>query len=571
MTTPDEAASRLAEEHGVDDQHDGKKVSQATQIVEMVTASISLWHSDENEPFATIENKGHRENWPLRSRAFRDFLDYSFYRSHDKAPNSQARQGAIDTLSGMARYDSPEHKVWTRIAEHNGSILLDLGDEDWKAVAICPNGWEMVNSPPVKFQRPKSMRPLPVPLHNGSVDELRRFLNLGSDADWVLIRAWLVQSVFATGPYPIMTLYGEAGSAKSTAARILKSCVDPTIAPLRSKPRNELDLLIAALNSWTIALDNLSFLSTWLSDALCRLATGGGLGTRQLYTNAEESLFDVQRPVILNGITSLAERGDLQDRCIVVTLPIIDEDARRIEDDFWDDFNEAHPAILGGLLDVVSGALKQLPAVKLDRLPRMADFARRAVAAEKGQGWGHGTFMAAYAENRAGANDTALEASPVAGAVVDFMASRDEWSGTAAVLLAELDSLVGETKTKRKDWPVDGAQLGKILRRIAPNLRQAGTDVQFDTPKRRMLAIRKGRDFAVITDMPSQEPQEDGAIGADGRDSNRDSNVGSDSTPPITATVHARGGEGVERPLHDSTDSNDSKIHNLSNEEVLEF
>jgi hypothetical protein len=255
----------------------------------------------------------------------------------------------------------------------------------------------------------------------------------------------------------------------------------------------------------------------------------------------------------------------------VITLPIIDEDARRGEDDFWDDFNEAHPAILGGLLNAVSGALRALPAVKLDRLPRMADFAKRAVAVEKGQGWGHGTFMAAYAENRAGANDTALEASPVAGALVAFMASRDEWSGTAAVLLAELDSLVGETKTKRKDWPVDGAQLGKILRRIAPNLRRVGTDVQFDTPKRRTITVRKGRDFTDTTDMPSEEPQEDGAIGADGRDSNRDSSVGSDNAAAITVTAHTRGGDAVERLSHDSNVSNDSEMHNLSNEEVLEF
>ena len=124
---------------------------------------------------------------------------------------------------------------------------------------------------------------------------------------------------------------------------------------------------------------------------------------------------------------------------------------------------------------------------------------------------------------------------------------------------------------RRKSWLADGARLGKILRRIAPILRRVGTDVQLDTPRRRMITIRKGRDFAVITDMPPQEPQENDAIGADGHDSNRDSNVGSDSTSPITATVHARGDEGVERLLHDSTDSNDSKIHNLSNEEVLEF
>ncbi len=509
MTTAKQAAERLADSFDVEVGEDdaGSGASQTTQIVDMALNVVSLWHSDEGDPFATMDVNGHQENWPLRSKAFRNFLDYSFYRARGKAPNSQARQGAIDTLSGIALYDSPEHKVWTRIAEHNGSILLDLGDEDWNAVAIQPTGWTVTANPPVKFRRPKSMRPLPAPLHNGSVDDLRDFLNLDSDADWVLIQAWLVQSVFPSGPYPVLTLYGEAGSAKSTAARILKSCVDPTIAPLRSQPRSELDLLIAARNSWTIGLDNLSSLPVWLSDALCRLATGGGLGTRQLYSDADESLFDVQRPVILNGITSLADRGDLQDRSIPITLPVIDEGVRRSEGDFWQDFSQVHPAILGGLLDAVSGALREVPAVNLDKLPRMADFAKRAVAAERGQGWPPGTFMAAYADNRAGANDAALEASPVAGAVVDFMASRDEWNGTAAVLLAELDSLVGETKTKRKGWPVDGAQLGKILRRIAPNLRRAGTDLQFDTPKRRMLTIkRKGRLVAVIADVLSEEP-----------------------------------------------------------------
>ena len=248
MTKATEAAGLLADMYEVDVAEDATadRPSQATQIVDMAHNAVSLWHSDEHEPFATMEVTGHHENWPLRSRAFRSFLDFSFYRSRGKAPNSQARQGAIDTLCGIALYDSPEHKVWTRIAEHNGSILLDLGDEDWKAVTIRPSGWEVVNNPPVKFRRPKSMRPLPVPFHNGSVDDLRRFLNLDSDADWVLIRAWLVQSVFAKGSYPILALHGEAGSAKSTAARVLKSCVDPTIAPLRSQPRNEHDLVIAA-------------------------------------------------------------------------------------------------------------------------------------------------------------------------------------------------------------------------------------------------------------------------------------------------------------------------------------
>ncbi len=540
MTTAKQAAERLADSFDVD-VHEGaagSRPSQATQLVDMALTAVSLWHSDEGDPFATMKVKGHHENWPLRSKQFRNFLDYTFFRSHGKVVNSQARQGAIDTLSGLALFESPEHAVHTRIAEEGGYLYLDLGNAGWEVVKIGPEGWVVTIDPPVKFRRPNSTKPLPMPIHGGSLDGIRRFLNLGSDSDWSLVKAWLVQSVFAIGPFVILILAGEAGTAKSTTALVLKVCVDPTTAPLRSPARNEHDLVIAARNSQVIAFDNLSYLSGTQSDALCRLATGGGLGTRQLFTDAEESLFDVQRPIILNGITDLAHRGDLLDRCIPITLPVIDEDERRDEEVFWHDFTQAHPTILGGLLDTVAGALKELPGVKLNRLPRMADFARRAVAAERGQGLGHGSFMAAYAKNRAGADDTALEASPVACALAAFMASKDEWSGTAAELLNGLNGVIEEATTRRKGWPVDGAQLGKILRRNAPNLRRAGTDVQFDTPKRRTITVRKGRDFADTTDMPSQEPQEDGATGVDG---------------------------------HDSDVSNDSEIHNLSNEEVLEF
>ena len=106
MTMPKEAAERLADSFDVDvdENVSADRPSQATQIVDMALNAVSLWHSDEHEPFATMEVNGHQENQPLRSRAFRDFLDYSFYRSHDKAPHSQARQGAIDTLSR----DSPD-------------------------------------------------------------------------------------------------------------------------------------------------------------------------------------------------------------------------------------------------------------------------------------------------------------------------------------------------------------------------------------------------------------------------------------------------------------------------------
>jgi hypothetical protein len=69
--------------------------------------------------------------------------------------------------------------------------------------------------------------------------------------------------------------------------------------------------MIAANNGYVLAFDNLSGLPNWLSDALCRLATGGSFAVRQLYTDDEEILSDATRPILLNGIEEVVSRPDL--------------------------------------------------------------------------------------------------------------------------------------------------------------------------------------------------------------------------------------------------------------------
>jgi len=182
--------------------------------------------------------------------------------------------------------------------------------------------------------------------------------------------------------------------------RVLVSLVDPAVVPLRAPPREERDLAVAASGSWCLAFDNLSYLPGWLSDALCRLSTGGGFGTRTLYTDDQETLFDFKRPVILNGINQVGLRGDLQERSLIVQLPPIFSAGRRREREFWAHFEATRPQILGALFDAVSGALRSVDNVSLEESPRMADFAAWVTAAEGALGWETGAFMAAYAENR---------------------------------------------------------------------------------------------------------------------------------------------------------------------------
>lgn len=123
----------------------------------------------------------------------------------------------------------------------------------------------------------------------------------------------------------------------------------PTTTPATRVILLPCDWLLAARNSWLLAIDNLSRLSADLSDALCRIATGGAISERTLYTNLGETLVEVQRPTVLNGIEEFATRPDLAERAVHITLAPV---ARcRPEAEFWQAFERDAPFILGGLLN----------------------------------------------------------------------------------------------------------------------------------------------------------------------------------------------------------------------------
>ena len=373
----------------------------------------------------------------------------------------------------------PNASVHVRVGGLDGRLYLDLCDETWRAVEIDATGWRVIDNPPVRFRRAAGMQPLPVPVPGGSVEALRPFLNVRSDADFVLVVAWALAVLRNRGPYPVIVLSGEQGSAKSTFSAILRALLDPNTAPLRALPREDRDLFIAASNGHVLAFDNVSGLPAWISDTLCRLATGGGFAVRQLYTDQDEVLFDATRPVILNGIEDIVTRPDLADRALFLTLEPIPDDRRRPEAELWAAFEAERPRILGALLDAVVEGLKRLPETQLAKLPRMADFALWATACETAL-WPAGTFWSAYCGNRDEAVEGVIDADPIAAAVRALMATRTEWTGTASDLLDTLAEAAGERVAKAKTWPDSPRALAGRLRRAATFLRKVGIEISFD-------------------------------------------------------------------------------------------
>jgi len=498
VTALDEA---IAEESG---EAGGRGPTQADILIELAR-SAELFHAPDGTGFADLDINGHRETWPIRAKGFRRWLARCYFEDTQGAPSSEALQSALNVIEAKAHFDSPERMVHVRVGGLDDRLYLDLGDETWRAVEIDASGWRVIDNPPVRFRRAAGMQPLSMLVPGGFVEKLRSFLNVKTDADFVLVVTWALAVLRNRGPYPVLVLSGEQGSAKSTFCAILRALLDPNTAPLRALPRENRDLFIAASNGHVLAFDNVSSLPAWISDTLCRLATGGGFAVRQLYTDQDEVLFDATRPVILNGIEDIVTRPDLADRSVFLTLEPIPEERRRPEAELWAAFEIERPRILGALLDAVVHGLKRLPDTRLEKLPRMADFALWATACETAL-WSAGTFWSAYCGNRDEAVEGVIDADPIGAAVRAVMATRTEWTGTASDLLGALAEAAGERVAKSKTWPDSPRALSGRLRRAAPFLRKVGIEIGFDREGR-----ARTRTIRIITNPNHAAPEYAGA------------------------------------------------------------
>jgi hypothetical protein len=527
-----------------------KSKSTAASLVKLAQAQTSeFFHDQEGTAYAYASIDGHHETHKIRSRRFKNWLRGQFYAATKGAPNSQALDDSLGVLEAQAIFTGEKRQVFVRLAAKDDKLYLDLADQAWRAVEISASGWRVIEDPPVRFLRSKGMLPLPQPAEGCSMEELQRFLNIqNKDDDWKLVIAWITFALRPEGPFPVLCLRGGQGAAKSTSARVLKRLIDPGVADLRAEPREGRDLMIAAENNLIVAFDNLSHLPQWLSDALCRLSTGGGISTRELYSDREEVLFDAKRPLILTGIEHVATSGDLLDRSVVLTLGEIEEKDRREENQFWEAFEAARPGLLAALLQIVADTLRCLPGGKPERLPRMADFARWGDAVGRALGWPkwpeEESFLSVYARNRGDAHAFALEESPVARALVRFMeskpgwggtdlaselrwkgtASEPSWQGTASELKEDLEKFVGEMTTEKKTWPQSAKAVSAALRLTTPALRTVGIYVTFSRVaggRTRLVTVDKRRDSA-SQPSPASQAQENRPFSRDASVTHRD-------------------------------------------------
>jgi putative DNA primase/helicase len=476
------------------------KINRA-QLLDEVCSEFTPWSTEDGRLFLDYLDGKIRRTLAISSTGHCDFRGYFTSICVDRykfVPNGDFVSAAQAYFAHRVRRDGQKVKDYLRVGGTVGDLYIDCANDSNDSWHITADGIERVVGGPshFRFLRGAGMLPLVEPDLDCPASALPKLLGEFLEADentLMLLTAWLIGTVRPEGPYPVLIVNGEQGSGKSTALRLLRRIIDPHALDMRTPPEDQRDLQAMVRNSFVLAFDNVSYISNKMSDALCVISTGtGAQGGRALYTNAEESAVRVCRPVALNGIPDVVERGDLLDRSMQIHLPRIPPEKRRDDYEFWQQFNGKVPQFLGALMNAALISTREYKNVVLAEKPRMSAFAVWVAASEKELGWPEGKLLSVYKNNRMDAESQLLEFNGTASSILRIMEELEEFSGTYPELIAKCEMHLGP----KEKLPQSSHAFAAELRRIQPALERHG--LRFFKGGRDTSKGQKGRSRLVI-------------------------------------------------------------------------
>ncbi len=448
----------------------GKEPTLLQQSAEIIYQMIDNFFADEqNNIYAILKDKRY---YPIRSTEFKRIAYDSVIQTLQTTVSPQTVRDALANIEAIAHSKAKKRELYVRVGEHNNDLYYSLGD--FKAIRIYKGGWEIVDEPPI-FRHFPHQRNQVMPDESATIEDvmlLFDFINLPQNDDRILLLTYLITAFLPNIPHPILLLYGEQGSGKSTLQRLLLELIDPSGADLLTLKGFD-DLHTSIIQHHFLPFDNLNYISQQISDEFCRISTGGGFSKRRLYTDAEEVFFSYKRVLCLNGINLVATSPDLLDRAIILKLNRIPLNQRKTESELKQAINQAKPKLLGSIFTILANVWQQASKPPYP-LPRMADFSVHAFHIAELLGFGGLQFLKAYVENQRSGTLELIENEPVANIIIKYLDETGKiFDGTPQKLYSELKN-IAEQNGLLNDFPKDVKWLRRKMNILKTNLNELG-------------------------------------------------------------------------------------------------
>lgn len=452
-----------------------QSASLTARLLEQVDNSgAELFHDGAGGAFLSVPCEQGLETFATDAQATRDWLMRLALRMGAAVVSRKALDEICGALRARALFEGPQHEVFVRVGRsENYPLVIDLGRRgDGRAVVVTSDGFRVEAQHGVRFVRSAGMLPLPEPTGSGELSPLQNILALEGD-DWAKFLAFMLVALRPKGPFMGLAVNGVSGSGKSVRTETVKFLVDPNDAMRQSLPDKLNDLAVAARHERLPLFDNVSGMSQATSDLLCMVLTGGGFKDRQLYTNQDQSVMKLSRPLILNGISDYIQQSDLLSRVIPVELSAPEQLVT--EEEYWSELERARPALLGALYRAAAGALKSLPHTPPKATGnRNADCLRWLSACEPHVGLEPGTFARVIDDAQGALDSERVQNDPVFLAL-EKVVELEAFAGLMSALWSKMDEARPDpTRTPPKQFPADGSKLSKWLMRNKAALGRVG-------------------------------------------------------------------------------------------------
>lgn len=460
---------------------------------EIVNENISeLWTDEHGNPYITIINKKHKENWAIYSRRFKNFITRIFYEESGEVPNSQQLKTFQDIFAARAQFDGNKYDTYLRCAKLNDSLYIDLCKDDWSVLKITKDKIEEIESD-IKFKRFNHMKELNYDLKasESDLDLIFKYVNIENEKDKLLFKIDCILQPIANIPRVIDNFHGSAGSGKTFASNCKRRLIDPSSMGTLSLSKDKTELIQKLSHHYICFFDNVRKISQEYSDIFCRATTGDAFSKRELYTDDEDIIYKLKRKLGFNGINVVGEEPDFLDRGITYELSRIPKKERKKEEDMLKEFEQDQPIITGSIFKILQKTLNKIKEINIEELPRMADYCFWGEAAAQVIGEKEKVFTTTYFEKIGALSKEALETNPVGLCLLEFMMNNDFFEGTASELLRTLIEYADKLKIETKYYfPKAPNVLTRRINEIQANLDEEGIKVEYDkTGKQRLIRI----------------------------------------------------------------------------------